>query len=91
MALEGLLACFPALRDEIDVVHVQFERPRTVVIDVIGEEHQGCPALVLAESDRATQYGISVKTHGGRAFIDDDKAIITYLSQAYGISRPSHD
>ncbi|MDC0335656.1 DUF3088 domain-containing protein [Pseudodesulfovibrio sp.] len=89
--MEGLLSYFPRLRDEIEVRKVQFDRPRQEVVRVLGEENQGCPVLVLADPSRAAEFGLSVKEVNGRSIIDDEKAILAYLSRAYGVSRPSHD
>lgn len=75
------------MRDELDVVHLQYERPRPAIIEVLGEENQGSPALVLADPEKARALELPVKEAGGRFFMDDGKAILLYLSLAYGVSR----
>ncbi len=58
---------------------------------MLGEENQCCPALILADAGKALALKLPVKEAGGYAFMDDDKGIGMYLSQVYGVSRPSHD
>jgi len=87
ITLEGLLGYFPRLRDEIDVVRLDYERPRPAILEMLGEDNQGAPCLVLADDARARAAGLPVKEAKGRSFIDDDKAILLYLSLAYGVSR----
>lgn len=87
IALEGLLAYFPRLRDAVDVVHMDFDRPRPAIVDVLGEDNQGSPALVLADPATAARHGLAVKEANGRSFIDDEQAILLYLSLVYGVSR----
>jgi len=85
-----LLAYFPRLRDEIDVVQVAFERPRPAIIDMLGEDNQGCPVIVLADRERAAKFDLPFKEFEGKAFIDDEKTILAYLSLTYKVSRSAH-
>jgi hypothetical protein len=73
----------------IDIVKVDFPRPRPAIIEVLGEENQGCPCLILADPGKAR--GLPVRTCRGKAFIDDHKAIIEYMARTHGVSRPAHD
>ncbi len=82
---------FPKLRDVLDVRMVDFERPRREIVALLGEENQGCPALVLSDPSKATSLNLPVKSAGGLTFMDDEKAIGIYLSRGYGVSRPAHD
>jgi len=66
---------------------VQYEHPRPAIVEVLGEENQGSPALVLADPSRASQYDLPVKEANGHHFMDDEKSILLYLSLIYGISR----
>lgn len=84
-----MLAYFPAVRDRLDVRVVGFNRPRPAVVELLGEENQECPCLVLA--DATSSAGLPVKTYGNNHFINDHRAIIEYLARQYGISRPAHD
>lgn len=69
---------------------MNFDRPRPAIIDVLGEENQGSPALVLADPATAAKFDLPVKEANGRTFMDDEKTILLYLSLAYGVSRAPH-
>jgi hypothetical protein len=45
--VEGVLAYYPQLREAVDIVHVDFPRPRHALISLIGEDYQDCPCLLL--------------------------------------------
>jgi hypothetical protein len=49
MAVEGILAAFPALATNIDVIRVPWPRPRAQVVEALGEANQNLPALVFSE------------------------------------------
>ncbi len=83
--LEGVLASFPDLAEKIDVARVAWPRPRHTVIDLVGEENQSLPLLVLADgANSAHQTG----AHRGRAFIADKDAILAALSERHGFPVP---
>jgi hypothetical protein len=47
VTIEGLLSFYPELRNELEVNYVDFNRPRKGLVDLLGEENQSCPVLVL--------------------------------------------
>lgn len=75
------------MRDELDVVRLGYERPRPAIIELLGEDNQDSPCLVLADPAKAAQYDLPVHEAQGRSFINDEKSILLYLSFAYGVSR----
>ena len=83
---EGLLQLFPQLHEQIEVTRVDFPRPRPAIIELIGEQNQSCPVLILGASSQPGE--VQTKTFGERRFIDDPQEIGNYLSRAYGIPRP---
>jgi hypothetical protein len=83
--IEGVLASFPALAGSIDVVRIAWPRPRLAVIDVVGEENQSLPLMVLADgATSAHQTG----SHQGRAFIADKDGILATLAERHGFPIP---
>jgi hypothetical protein len=46
MTVEGLLAAFPERAAELEVIEVAWPRPRTAIVEAIGEANQNLPALV---------------------------------------------
>ena len=48
----GLLEFYPALKQRLEVRWLNFPRPRPELIDLLGEENQNCPVLVLKEAPK---------------------------------------
>lgn len=85
--MEGVLSYFPQLRERIDVHYIPFPKPRTALVELLGEAHQNCPTLVAAAS---TAHALLLQTSAstGRAFCTDPKDITQYLMAAYGVTAP---
>jgi hypothetical protein len=86
LRIEGLLAYYPELKAKLDVVHVDYPRPRKAIVDQIGEANQGAPVLVLSGAN-AARGGTAAKRAGGKTFIDDPAAILSYVADTYGVGR----
>ena len=86
-AIEGILKYFPELEEKVDVRRIEFQRPREEVIELIGEENQGNPVLVLAEGSEIP-HEAQVYKQTGRAFIHGTMEIGNYLSSALGVMKP---
>jgi hypothetical protein len=83
VSVEGLLGFFPELRDKVDVEYIEFSRPRQPIADLLGEENQSIPVLVLTGGTAADQAG--VKHAYGTSFINDEKQIRRYLSAKFAL------
>jgi len=83
--LEGVLASFPSLAARLDVERVAWPRPRAAVIDILGEENQSLPLLVLA-GEAST--GIKVSSCNGVGFIAGKNEILKALSVRHGFPEP---
>jgi glutathione S-transferase len=70
--MEGVLASFPALADRLEVRRIAWPKPRREVADLLGEDNQSLPVLILAE--------------GG--FINDKDAILAALTERHGFPYP---
>jgi uncharacterized protein (DUF2249 family) len=87
-AVRGLLAYFPKLSEELDVRVVEFEKPRSQIMELLGQQHQGCPVIVI-DDNRPTPKGIQVQVSShGKRFVPGAIAIGKYLAAVYSISRP---
>lgn len=69
--IEGVLSFYPQLRNELEVTYVDFVRPRQAIIDLIGEENQGCPVLILEDG----------------SFLNETDAIIQHLTEKHKIGQ----
>lgn len=86
--MNGVLAYYPALRHQLDVRYVNFPRPRTEVISLVGAANQSCPVLILAGRPATDLAGITLGEHAGRHFISGSRDIATYLARAHGSGLP---
>ena len=84
-AVEGLLSIYPLLRRELDIGYVPFRRPRIAIIELIGEEHQSCPVLVLPQG--ASSQAPSQQTNGEKVFFVGQLAIAEALAEVHGIGK----
>lgn len=83
--LEGVLHSFPTLADRIEVLRIEWPRPRREVVELLGEEHQSLPVLILADgTDDAHATGRA----RGRSFIDDKDVILAALAARHGLPVP---
>lgn len=82
----GLLEFYPELKALLEVRYLDFPRPRPELIELIGEENQSCPVLVLKEEPRAAFPPL--RQAKGRWFVEGANEIARYLSQAHGIGLP---
>jgi len=70
--IEGILSYYPHLKNDIEVIRVDFQRPRPAIVDLIGEENQSCPVLIKEDG----------------SFINETKDIIRHLVEKYHIAKP---
>ena len=90
LKLEGLLAWFPQLRHALDVQTIEFPRPRKVLVDLIGEDNQGAPVLVLGGPSPAGVDRAQVKQYNDVEFVNGSDHILAYLSAAHGLPTDHH-
>ncbi len=82
--LEAALAINPHWQDRIDVRRVDFPRPRHEVIEMVGEEYQSLPMLVM-DGERGTSDSVRV---GKYAILTDVRAIGRALAHRHGGAGP---
>lgn len=82
--VEGILQYYPQLRTLLDIRYVDFARPRAAIVELVGEEHQGCPLLVV-DADYAL--AADFQSVGQLRLSNDKMKIATFLSQQFGLGR----
>ncbi|MCU0704212.1 MAG: DUF3088 domain-containing protein [Fimbriiglobus sp.] len=86
--VRGFLGYFPQAAAGLEVTEVDFPRPRGPVAAVLGEQHPGCPVLVLDDASTPPA-GITVHTATtGKRYLDGPADIGNYLAAKHGVSRP---
>ena len=86
--VEGVLSFFPELRKLIDVHYIEFPRPRSVLVEALGDENQSVPVLILASGRTLRKDMPEAKSARGRFFFNDEKSIRQYLALHYGLPSP---
>lgn len=86
-ALEGFIKYVPEIEEKVDVRRVEFPRPRKDIVELIGEENQGSPVLVL-DAGTAVPPEAQVYEETDRAFIHDEIQISNFLSRTFGLMKP---
>jgi len=86
-AVEGLLKYAPELEARLNIRRVEFQKPRTDIVKLLGEENQFTPVLVIDET-RDPPAGAQVSASTGRAFLLGEIAISNYLHEDLGTPKP---
>jgi len=84
----GLLEHYPSLRDRVSLHYVDFARPRPDLVDLLGEEFQSCPVLILGEDHGDLPSSIQVQHAKGHSFIEGAREIGTYFARVYSTGFP---
>ena len=85
--IEGFLAYNPDIRKQLEIIYVDYKRPRPTIIEYLGEENQGSPALVLDDFNQLPE-GAKKSFSTGKTFIDDPVLIFDYLVKRFKGVRP---
>jgi len=83
--VNGVINYYPELKNKLEIHYVDFKRPRAMIIDLIGEENQSCPVLILDKQPQFTTANDHVQTAKGKQFINDTDEILRYLASQFGI------
>lgn len=85
----GFLSYYPHVRDTLELCELEFPRPHQAMVELVGEEHQAAPLLVLAAG--AAPPAIEDVTIGeakGRFFVEKTIEILRYLAATRGLPGP---
>jgi len=85
--VEGFLAYNPDIRAQLEIIYVEYKRPRPTIIEYLGEENQGSPVLVLDDSDQIPD-GAKKSFSTGKIFIDDPILMCNHLGKHFKGVRP---
>lgn len=84
----GLLTYYPRLRETLDVVELDFMKPRYPVATMLGEAHQSLPVLVLGAGSPSSAKGVRVEEAGGLRYVSKTIEILRYLAATRGLPAP---
>lgn len=83
--IEGILASFPELGKNLDIRRIAWPRPRHEVVELVGEENQSLPLLILTRGAYPVH---QTEEYEGNAFASDKDAIMALLSERHGFPNP---
>lgn len=86
--IEGLLKYYPNLKQKIEIIHIDFPRPRKQLVVLVGEENQGCPNLVISKDNLNGVDTSYFNENGEYLFINKKELIAQYLADKYGVGKP---
>ena len=85
--VEGFLVYSPEIRNAIDIIAVEFPRPREEIVKFLGMENQDSPVLVLDDTAQVPE-GARKSFTTGKNFITDPIQICNYLGELYNGVKP---
>jgi hypothetical protein len=83
--VEGMLSFFPQLREQVDVSYIEFPRPRAPLFELLGEDNQGIPVLILASDTAIKDPTLEPLSANGHRFFNDQALIRRYLSSQFDL------
>ncbi|ENZ82003.1 MULTISPECIES: DUF3088 family protein [Caulobacter] len=86
--MEGYLATYPALREAVDIVYVDYGRPRAALVARLGEDHQNAPTLILAAAGPDAGPHGEIQSANGLSFLTDARPITRWLAARHGLAAP---
>lgn len=85
----GFLSYYPEVRASLELCELDFARPREPIVELVGEEHQAAPLLVLAEGSEPAQVPeVAIRRANGRHFVEKTIEILRYLAATRGVPAP---
>ena len=85
--VEGFFTYSPDVRKELEIISVDFQKPRQKVINALGDENQSCPVLVLDDGTKIPE-GAKKSLTTGKSFIDDARLICDFLAETFNAVKP---
>lgn len=83
----GFLTYYPQVRDSIELVELDYPKPRKPLVDLVGEDHQAAPMLVLAGETVAVPR-VTVGEANGHRFVEKTIGILRYLAATRSVPGP---
>ncbi|WP_046245513.1 DUF3088 family protein [Hymenobacter terrenus] len=86
--IEGVLSYYPSLRQVLAITHLDFPRPRRELVDLVGEENQGCPALIIQKEENADIDTSYFTAYGDFLLVNSALFIARYLADKHQVGAP---
>lgn len=83
----GYLGYYPQVKATLDIVELDFKKPRKPLSDVLDEQHQAAPMLVLG-GEPVRVPDVAIGETNGRKFVEKTKEILKYLAATRSTPAP---
>jgi hypothetical protein len=84
----GFLTYYPPVRDTLDIVLLGWPKPRAPLVELLGEEHQATPILILGPDAAPAPDRVTIAEANGYRFVAKTIEVIRYLAATRGVPGP---
>ncbi len=85
--LEGVLKYYPEIKQKLEITYIDFPRPRKQIIELLGEENQNMPILIIERRD-IDLIALNIRTYNDIVFLTGSDDIVRYFSLVFLIPLP---
>lgn len=83
----GFLSYYPQVRETLDVIELDFAKPREPLATLVGPDHQSAPMLVLG-GDKVDVPNVKIAEAGGHWYVEKTMEILRYLAATRSLPMP---
>ncbi len=83
----GFLAYYPEVKDTIEVIELEFPKPREPLASMLGTQHQAAPMLVLAGTPTKVP-NVTIAEANGHSYVEKTIEILRYLAATRSVPGP---
>ena len=85
--IEGLLKYYPELKHKLEIIYIDFPRPRKHLVELIGEDQQGSPCSVISKENSDSINTSYFNIYNDYLFVNKKELIARYLADKYHIGK----
>lgn len=82
--IEGVIKYYPRITKMIEIHYVDFEKPRQAIVELIGEENQSCPVLIIENVKDNENHTSYFNKYGTNLFVNSPELITRYFTEKIG-------
>jgi hypothetical protein len=83
----GFLTYYPQVRATVELVELEFAKPRKPLVDLVGEDHQAAPMLVFA-GEPVRVPDVKIGEANSHKFVEKTIEILRYLAATRSVPAP---
>src|SRR3954454_8152989 len=83
----SFLSYYPMIRETLDVIELDFAKPREPLATLLGPQHQAAPVLVLGDS-RVDVPHVKLHEENGHWYVEKTIEILRYLAATRSVPGP---